>query len=86
MQDNEIKRLTWQCRRGMLELDIFLNRFLQEVYSTLDQADKQLFINLLSCTDQDLFIWLTGREDPQDSALLKIVKMVREHVNPLSCT
>lgn len=83
MQHN-LNRLRFQCRRGMLELDIFLQRFLEEAYLKLASEDQELFEELLSCQDQDLFIWLTAREQPTDPAFAKMVKMIREHVNPLS--
>ena len=84
MDQAEFNRLSWQCRRGMLELDIFLNRFLQEAYPHLIPADQNLFKELLQETDQDLFIWLTGREEPIEPNLKKIITMVRQHVNPES--
>ena len=80
---DDLNRLTWQCRRGMLELDIFLNRFFKEAYLNLNQQDKEGFVKLLTSTDQDLFVWLTGREEAPDPELAKIVKLVRHHANPL---
>lgn len=81
---NNLNRLRFQCRRGMLELDIFLQRYLEEAYLQLSPEDQELFEVLLSCQDQDLFIWLTEREQPTDPALARMVKMIRQHVNPLS--
>lgn len=61
------KRLIWACRRGMLELDLMLRQFLDEVYPALAEADQLCFQNLLMCEDQDLFGWLLGRqESPAD--------------------
>lgn len=80
---DDLNRLAWQCRRGMLELDIFLNRFFREAYSGLERGDKERFVRLLASTDQDLFIWLTGRGAPEDRDLSKIVELVRRHANPL---
>ncbi len=81
--DQEMNRLRWQCRRGMLELDLFLNRFLETAYSDLSDKEKKLFNQLLACTDQDLFEWLTGRCQPEESDLKTIVALVRTHANPL---
>lgn len=80
---DDLNRLAWQCRRGMLELDIFLGRFFREAYLNLSDEEKAQFVQLLACTDQDLFVWLTGRVEPNDPALVNIIKLVRQHANPL---
>jgi len=56
--------LTWACRRGMLELDVLLGNFLNEVYNDLPSASQNEFVELLRCEDQDLFLWLTGKDKP----------------------
>ncbi|MBN8431172.1 succinate dehydrogenase assembly factor 2 [Microbulbifer salipaludis] len=72
-------RLFWACRRGMLELDLVLLPFLENVYETLSEDDKQRFIKLLDEQDQDLFGWFLRREDPQDPELKKIVQIIRDN-------
>jgi antitoxin CptB len=71
--------LRWACRRGMLELDVLLGNFLQEAFLTLTSADQAIFVQLLSNTDQDLFIWLTGRVPAPDGQLAAIVGKIRHH-------
>ena len=72
-------RLRWACRRGMLELDVLLGNFLEEAFLTLSGTDQEVFIELLSCEDQDLFMWLTGKTTPTDANLLIMVDYIREH-------
>lgn len=74
------KRLVFQVRRGMLELDIFLMRFLDEQFDTLSPGDQAIFVRLLDENDQDLFVWLTGREAPPDHDLAAMVNRIREYV------
>jgi antitoxin CptB len=81
MDDANFKRLQWQCRRGMLELDLFLQRFLQERYSSLNGKEQIIFERLLENNDQDLFVWLTGREVAVDPEMAMMVEMVRENVH-----
>ena len=83
MDDLVFKRLQWQCRRGMLELDLFLQRFLQERYATLSATEQQTFERLLDNQDQDLFAWLTDRATPADPLLAEMVEMVRENVHDI---
>lgn len=78
------KRLKWQCRRGMLELDILLEPFLDEVYLTLEEEDKQRFHKLIECEDQELFPWFMQKEKPEDSDLARIVKIIVTRVQPKS--
>lgn len=75
----EINRLFWGSRRGMLELDLVLLPFLESVYQTLDQEDKERYWKLLECEDQDMFAWFLRREDPEDPELLRIVTIVRDN-------
>ena len=55
---DEMDRLHWQCRRGMLELDELFGRFLDTSYTGLTPEEKSLFIELLKEPDPDLYQWL----------------------------
>ncbi len=61
---DECARIRWACRRGMLELDLFLLPFFEHHYQDLDEKMQQTFIQLLSCDDPDLFAWLMGKSKP----------------------
>jgi antitoxin CptB len=74
----EINRMRWASRRGMLELDLVLEPFVVERYSALDEADRLRFQQLLRCEDQDLFAWFLRRERPDDEELRAIVSKVLE--------
>lgn len=65
-QDAENRRVYWHSRRGMLELDLVLMPFAEEVYPTLDPPTQALYRELLDCEDADLFAWLVHRAPPQD--------------------
>ena len=73
----DTKRLWWGSRRGMLELDLILLPFLENVYAGLDQADKESYWKLLESEDQDLYAWFMKRADPLDPSLQRIVDIVR---------
>ncbi|GAB1258181.1 FAD assembly factor SdhE [Aurantivibrio plasticivorans] len=70
-------RIFWASRRGMLELDLVLLPFLENVYDGLPQEDKERYWKLLDEEDQDLFVWFMRRSDPEDKDLLRIVEIVR---------
>lgn len=75
-------RLKWRCRRGMLELDLLLNSYLEIHYDNLDQNEQKDFENLLELPDQTLQKWLTGNELPEDQQLSHVVKAVRQYHHP----
>lgn len=71
-------RLLWACRRGMLELDLILAPFVENVYDSLEDSDKIRFQVLLECEDQSLFMWFMKRDDPSDSDMQRIVQIIRD--------
>lgn len=75
----ERNRLFWSSRRGMLELDLILLPFLENVYPNLPQEDKERYWKLLECEDQDMFEWFVNRQDPQNTELQRIVDLVRKN-------
>lgn len=80
--EEDIRRLQWQSRRGMLELDVLFVPFVAEAFRDLDEADQDRFVKLLACEDQDLFMWFMQREVPKDPDLARIVNIVLKRVQP----
>ncbi|MBK1619142.1 hypothetical protein CKO42_12000 [Lamprobacter modestohalophilus] len=76
--ERQIQRLRWQCRRGMLELDLLLNRFLDQRYAELDSAGSADFERLLGYQDQILQDWLLGQAVPADPALSRLVAAIQD--------
>ncbi len=72
------ERLQWQCRRGMLELELFLNDFLEYNYEHLSDKNKSLFVDLLNIIDPVLFDYLMGVKEPDDPGLRDVVQAIRE--------
>lgn len=75
----ERNRLFWGSRRGMLELDLILQPFLENIYPTLEQADKERYWKLLEAEDQEMFRWFMHRENPENTELQRIVDIVRDN-------
>ena len=80
--EDDVRRLTLQCRRGMLELDVLLVPFMQEAFAGLVQEDQDRFVKLLDCEDQDLFMWFMQRSEPEDPDMKRIVGVILERVQP----
>jgi len=73
----EKNRLFWGSRRGMLELDLVLQPFLENVYDSLEQEDKERYWELLECEDQDMFGWFLKHKEPEEPEIKKIVDIIR---------
>lgn len=76
VSEEELNRIRWAARRGMLELDLVLEPFVQSRYRDLDEADRARFQALMLCEDQDLFGWFLRREQPDDGELAAIVRKI----------
>ena len=59
-----LTKLRWQCRRGMRELDVVLERYLQQRYASAPLAEQKAFESLLDLPDPQLFAYLMRRETP----------------------
>ncbi len=63
--DEDLRRVRWRCRRGLLELDLILRRFVDECYPVLTEAEQSGFQELLS---KDVVV-LGGGDSALDWAL-----------------
>ena len=70
-------RLYWQCRRGMLELDLVLQAFLDHRYERAPSDERRAFEALLNYPDALLFEYIMGREIPTDSQLVHVINQLR---------
>jgi len=60
----ELRRLRWRARRGLLENDLLIGRFLDRHGGTLDEAQKQALLKLLELPDNELLDLLLARTEP----------------------
>ncbi len=72
----DFDRMRWRCRRGLLELDLILNGFLETRYAHLDADQRRLFNELLEETDNDLLDLAMGRCEPEPHYRM-MVEMLR---------
>lgn len=66
-------RLRWQCRRGMRELDVVLERWLERRYPQAAPGQRRAFRTLLDSQDPQLVAWLFGQERPADPEVAVLV-------------
>jgi antitoxin CptB len=63
--DLERRRLRWRARRGMLENDLIISRFLDREGDALDVTEILALESLLDLPDNELIDLLLARKDPQ---------------------
>jgi len=71
MERVERDRLYWKCRRGLLELDIVLQRYLHQ------HPDDQTLVPLLDLPDNDLWDIIIGRSNAYDRRFEETVARLR---------
>ena len=77
MRAEELNRLRWQCRRGVLELDLVLERFLERHGAHLQGEHLTSFKILLDYTDNDLCDLIHARAECGDPRLAQVVGWMR---------
>ncbi len=70
-------RLRWRCRRGMLENDLILARFLDGRGERITEAEAAQLSRLLDLPDGELWDLLSGRAEPADATLGPLVSALR---------
>jgi antitoxin CptB len=72
----EIKRLRWQCRRGMREMDMLLERWLDQHYSHATSAQQAAFTRVLQLEDDQLWQHLLGASQPEDPECAQLITWI----------
>jgi antitoxin CptB len=73
-----LARLRWRCRRGLLENDIILARYLDTRGSQLGESEIAQLDLLLELPDNELWDLVAGRAQPTDPALQPLVDALRD--------
>ena len=77
----DLDRIRWRCRRGLLELDLVLDAFLERGYGRLDAGQRGLFDELLELPDNDLLDLALGRSEPEPRYRV-VVELLRVDEGP----
>lgn len=60
-----LRRLRWRCRRGLLENDLFVDRFFERHGDDLTMSLVQGLLQLMDLSDNDLLDLLLSRKEPE---------------------
>ncbi len=74
---SELDKIRWHCRRGLLELDLILEKFNQQYLGSLDPEQLECFKELLAYYDNDLLDLVKGRAASPDRRYEDILQRLR---------
>ncbi|MGN6388680.1 MAG: succinate dehydrogenase assembly factor 2 [Burkholderiaceae bacterium] len=63
-------RLRWRARRGLLENDLLLTRFLDRHEAAMTDEEVDAFSRLLDLSDNELMDLLLARKEPEEGLAL----------------
>ena len=85
IDERVLSKLRWRCRRGLLENDIFIERFFKKFSSTLTVKQVQGLNALMDLSDSDLLDLHLGRKtlaqvDPSlvQDEVCEVLSMLKE--------
>jgi antitoxin CptB len=65
IDERALSKLRWRCRRGLLENDLFIERFFGRYHETLTETQAQGLLTLMDLPDNDLLDLLLRRTEPE---------------------
>jgi antitoxin CptB len=72
-----LERVRWRSRRGLLELDIVLERFVNACYPELSLAERNVYDELLEMPDNMLWDMIAGRQDAMQGDQQALLDKIR---------
>ena len=81
IDERTLSKLRWGCRRGLLENDLFVERFFNRHANTLTYRQVQGLQVLMDLSDNDLLDLLLGRVQAQNELaqpdVAEVLRMMR---------
>jgi antitoxin CptB len=81
LDERGMSKLKWRCRRGLLENDLFIERFFARHEQGLTVRQAQALGVVMDLSDNDLLDQLLGRKSPEgllgEPDVLQVLKLLR---------
>jgi antitoxin CptB len=84
IDERALSKLKWRCRRGLLENDLFIERFFERHESSLTERQALGLTLLMDLGDNDLMDLLLARKEPEGEldrpevqAVLSLMRVAR---------
>jgi antitoxin CptB len=83
IDERSLSKLKWRCRRGLLENDLFIERFFERYGDRLTLRQAAALNGLMDLGDNDLLDLLLRRKEPEGdistSDVKEVLEMLRSH-------
>ena len=76
-------KLRWHCRRGMKELDVLLERYLEEEYCGSPPELQEAFHRLLQAPDPEIYAWCMGGQAAPSAVMATLIGRLTAPRRPL---
>jgi antitoxin CptB len=87
IDERALSKLRWRCRRGLLENDLFVERFFQRHEATLTEGQASGLLVLMDLPDNDLLDLLLRRKEPEgelvQADVLEVLSLMRNAPLPV---
>jgi len=81
LDERQLSKLRWRCRRGLLENDLFLERFFKQHEDQLTTDHAHGLMQLMDLADNDLLDLLLRRKEPEaeldTDSVNRVLRMLR---------
>lgn len=81
IDERALSKLRWRCRRGLLENDLFIEKFFERHQSCVTPAQARGLTQLMDLSDNDLLDLLLRRTEPKDdldtSEVREVLQLMR---------
>ena len=74
---NEQRRIIYQARRGLKELDFYFEPYIKELYLTAEAGEQATFAAMLTHEDPDLLDYFTNQSRPDDDTMWDLVNKIK---------
>lgn len=69
-----LQKLAWRCRRGTKELDVLMQKYLNNYYQTASENMQHAFERMVEMQDPDLYDLLVGRQASEDQNINQVIE------------
>jgi antitoxin CptB len=77
LTQDRLNRIRWRSRRGMLENDLVLTRFLDRKGAAMSEDEVAMLDRLLDLPDNELWDLIAGRREPNDATVVPLLMVLR---------
>jgi len=71
-----LQKLAWRCRRGTKELDVLMQRFLNNYYQTASEDLQRAFERMLDMQDPELYDLIVGKKNSNDQSINQVIEYI----------